>query len=82
MLVNPLGRPGVPSGNVVPFQTMEGPSRFAEYAEFVPAKPPVPKLIPSLKMALTRNEVETGGITMPVFTVAVALSCVALNGVP
>ena len=66
----------------MPFQKMEAPSWLVEYAIPVLPKPPVLKIAPSVEIALTRYEVEMGGITMPIFAVAVALSCVALNGVP
>ena len=81
-LESPFGRFGAPSGNVIPFQTMEEPRRVAEYADVVPAKPLAPKTSPSVTIALTRYDELTGGITIPIFTVAVAFSCVELSGVP
>ena len=81
-LESPFGRFGAPSGNVIPFQTMEEPRRVAEYADVVPAKPLAAKTSPSVTIALTRYDELTDGITIPIFTVAVAFSCVELSGVP
>ena len=81
-LESPFGRFGAPRGNVIPFQTMEEPRRVAEYADVVPAKPLAAKTSPSVTIALTLYDELTGGITIPVFTVAVAFNCVELSGVP